>query len=61
MGSCLTNKSATIPNDVTHIIIFFSLQNLTMIVLYKKKLFVPTSPSKKNVVPLCSFIDVKTF
>jgi hypothetical protein len=55
-----TSKVATIPNDVTHITIFSSLQNLTMIVLYKNVLFVLVGPSRKNVVPFCSIIDVKT-
>jgi hypothetical protein len=60
MGSCLsTSKNATIPNDITHITIFFQLQNLIMIMLYKNVLFVPAGPSRKNVVPLCSIIDVK--
>ncbi len=57
---CLTSKSATIPDDITHITIFFSLQNLIVIVLYKNVSFVLACPLKKNVVPLCSIIDVKT-
>jgi hypothetical protein len=55
-----SSKSAAIPYDVTHITIFSSLQSLTTIMLYKKVLPVPASPSRKNVVPLCSFTDVKT-
>jgi hypothetical protein len=51
----LTNKNATIPDDVTHII-----QNLIMIVLYTNVLFIPVGPSRKNVVPFYSIIDVKT-
>ncbi len=55
-----TSKNATILDDVTHITIFSSLQNLTMIVLYINVLFVLASPLRKNVVPLCLIIDVKT-
>jgi hypothetical protein len=60
MGSRLTTcKSVAIPNDVMHIIIFSSLQSLTMIVLYNNVLFVLVGSSRKNVVLLCSLIDVK--
>jgi hypothetical protein len=51
-----SSKSASIPNDVMHITIFSSLWSLVAIMLYKDVLPILANLSRKNVIPLCSFI-----